>query len=506
MTIALLALLACRGPLPAGDATRPDIILVSIDSLRADHLGAWGYSRPTSPFLDRLAASGTRFADARSSSPWTLPSHWTMLTGLLPWHHGVIEDTLRLAEGVPTLTEALRDAGYATGGFTSAVYVGRTYGFERGFQRFDDHGITEADNLTHPVRVDAQVDAALTWARSTPIGAPMFLFLHVYDVHYPYTCPSPWNSRFDRAGTEAEARYRTYAWYAEHPLPAGRLAHLTAEQDECIAWVDHELERLHDAWTDSGRRAVFVVTADHGEELGERGSWGHAHTLHPEQLHVPLIVAGDGIPAAVRQERVGTPDLAATIAARTGLPAWRGDGVDLLGAVPERAFGGETARFDSARLSWEYGDWRLDWDLARGHTSLYNHAVDPDERVDVAAREPGRVAAMRASLEVAIDDGGWSLAPGARVNLVGPGAIWRSDTTDPTPTSELRAEETTVRFGLWPMDASLDVSGGPRLQGAADPNAQQATAPVRRSAPSRAHPINPPATLKAQLEALGYAQ
>jgi arylsulfatase A-like enzyme len=501
--VSLLFLLACGARLPAGDATRPDIVLVSIDSLRADHLGAWGYARPTSPFLDRLAREGTQFTDARSASPWTLPSHWTMLTGRWPWEHGVVEDTLTLRDGVPTLPEALSAAGYATGAFVSTVYVSRAFGFDRGFQRFEDHGISTANNLAHAVRADTQVDQARAWAQEAGAGKPLFLFLHLYDVHYPYACPPPWDSRFDRPGRPGEDRYRTYAWYKEHPLGPARLAHQVAQYDECIAWTDSQLERLHDAWQKSGRKAVFAVTADHGEELGERGSWGHAHTLHPEQLHVPLLLWGDGIPVAKRTERAGTIDLAATLAGVAGLPAWSGPGVDLRRPVPERPFGGETARFASARLSWEDGPWRLDADLAGGEVALYDHRSDPSERSDVSAAEPQRAEQLRSAMIQAVDPGGWTLAAGARARMDGKGAAWSAEGM---LGNDLEGPRT---FGAWPPDAPWSVRAGEttlRLDGAADPKAQASTAPLRRTTPGAARPVQVESEVREALEALGYVQ
>ncbi|MFT4979871.1 MAG: arylsulfatase A-like enzyme, partial [Myxococcota bacterium] len=127
--------------LPPGDPDRPDIIFVSIDTLRADHLSSYGHSRETSPFLDRLAAEGVRFSQARSASPWTLPAHTTMLTGQLPSTHRVVDDNLSLADSVPVLPALLQEAGYNTGGFVSTLYVSRKFGFERGFDAFNDFGI-----------------------------------------------------------------------------------------------------------------------------------------------------------------------------------------------------------------------------------------------------------------------------------------------------------------------------------------------------------------------------
>ena len=213
----ILVLAGC-GPLPDGDPARPDIVLVSIDSLRADHLSGYGYDRRTTPNLDALAETGLRFTDARSASPWTLPSHMTMFTGLWPLQHQVIEDDLALAPSVPVIAEALQKAGYATAGFASTIYVGGQYGFSRGFDSYQDYDLTESVNLAHSVRVNRVVDDALAWMKGNAAGKPVFLFVHIYDVHYPYLAPEPWDAKFDYAGPVEELKYRSYQWFKKHPL------------------------------------------------------------------------------------------------------------------------------------------------------------------------------------------------------------------------------------------------------------------------------------------------
>ena len=193
-------LLACTAPptVPPG-SDRPDIVLVSIDTLRADHLRSYGYARDTSPTIDALAARGALFLDARSPAPWTLPAHATMLTGLLPANHEVIEDGLGLADDTPRLASVLGAAGYRTGAFVTALFVSRTYGFDRGFERFEDFDIrTMKENLTKETDAGDVVDAALAWWSTVPAGEPVFLFLHFYDVHYDYDPPGPYGSIFDR--------------------------------------------------------------------------------------------------------------------------------------------------------------------------------------------------------------------------------------------------------------------------------------------------------------------
>lgn len=421
----MIWLLACTSPMPAGDPARPDIILVSIDSLRADHLGSYGNARQPSPFLDSLAAQGTRYTHAKASSPWTLPSHVTMLSGVWPTEHGVIEDTLAIPPDLPWVPAHLKAAGWATGGFVSTVYVSKLYGFDRGFDHFEDFGITEADNLEHPVRAERVVDEALAWGREQA-GKPAFLFLHLYDVHYPYLPPEPYNTRFDKAGTRKSTAYKKYDYYLKNTLGQQRLEHLTAQYDECIAYVDDQLTRLAAGWT---RPVRFVITADHGEELGERGSWGHAHTLYPEVLDVPLIVTGSG--PAVDDTQTGTIDVAAKIAALAGIPWTPRD--------PAHPFVMETSRFDTARIGILDGGRRLDIDLRHDRRELF---ADPAERTVVATEAPELEARL------------WAAMP-ERFTAAGP------VTTDGFPYQAGKLGPVVAgRFGVYPADAT--VSGATR--------------------------------------------
>ena len=364
---------ACTSSIPPGDVQKPDVILVSIDTLRADHLSCYGYERKTSPFLDRLAKNGTQFMDARSPSPWTLPTHTTMMTGLHPHQHGVVDDSVERDSDTIMLAQVMNNSGYETAGVVSSLYVSSIFGFEQGFDFFEDFSLhTERANLSGRVSASEVVDRAIAWWKKREPGKPVFLFLHFYDAHYAYEPPAPYNSMFDRPSQKGDPRYRNYFHFKKNPPNEADFQHLVAQYDESIRYIDDQLLRLHDAL--DGRSIRWVVTSDHGEEFGERGSWGHAHTLYHEQLHVPLIISGTGIPVQTIEERVGTQDIMPTVTSwseqNLQIPT---DGLNILGsAIPKRVFVAETSRFRSCRLSVAAQDYRLEWDLRSRSLELFS--------------------------------------------------------------------------------------------------------------------------------------
>ena len=486
----LLLLTACGEPtitLPPGGA-RPDVILISIDTLRADHVGAYGYERPTTPTLDALAARGARFAEARSPSPWTLPTHTTLLTGRLPLEHGVVDDGARLADGAPTLQSALGAAGWVTGGVVSSLFVSARYGFDRGFAYFEDFGIhDEKQNLKGEVIAEELVTTSLNFVAQHP-NQPVFLFLHLYDVHYPYTAPSPYDTMFDRAPQKGDARYKSYAHSLKRPISDAQMAHQIAQYDEELRYVDDQLGRLFAAFAAAGRSPIIAVTADHGEELGERGGWGHAHTLHPEQLHVPWILAGPGVPVTVVNTPVGTHDIATTLAALVGVEFVSSGTNALAPNLPERPMMADSSRFDTNLLGLSLGGLRLDWDLSTDNKRLY---VDAAERHEAAASRPDDVARLMSALTAQL---------GAPVELT------EGRLTSPAALigAEGRLTQPVVgpaRLAVVPPDAPLrhDPAGALRL------SALPEGGPLRMSGPA-AGEVALSDEERRRLEALGYVQ
>lgn len=452
-------------PLPIGDPGRPDVILISVDTLRADHVGAYGYSRDTTPRLDARAA--VRFDQAWSVSPWTLPSHATMLSGTLPARHGAVEGDRHIAADVPWLPEAFQTAGYTTIGVVSTLFVSDRYGFERGFDQFVDYDIPdEATNLQHVASIDQVLADALAKAGQAPAGAPMFLFLHTYDAHYAYKPPAPWDTKFDRAPEPGDAKYKNYKYYLDHPVAPAQLDHQIAQYDEAIAHIDDSLGKFLDGWERAGRKAIIVFTSDHGEEFGERGSWGHGHTLYPEVLHVPWLIGGPGLTPMVIPGRVGLEDLAPTVAGLLQVPFPATDGVDrspeLRGERVEPHPTGvyaETSRFDTLRLRWHEPPYDLYADLRAGTLGLCDLSTDPGCKTNVVAEHVETAVAMEQAMYKHL---GSPWLTTASDTLTSDGVFVVYGFRKP---GQLVADAGTP-FALYPLDAELHVK---RIEGTAGP-------------------------------------
>jgi arylsulfatase A-like enzyme len=437
---------------------RPDIVLLSVDTLRPDHLGAWGYARDTSPFFDELAGRGTRFANAWAPSPWTLPSHATMLTGLFPHHHGAERSELTIDRRAPLLAEMLLAAGYATCGVVTSIFVSDKYGFGRGFEHFDDFGILAGTRDTKEAPDAAEVfDRGLRWAQEQPQDTPLFLFVHVYDVHYPYAAPSPWDERYDRPSRPDELGYENYFYYLRHPLSDEEMEHQRDQYDEEIAYVDAMFHDFVDRWTAARPRTLFVMVSDHGEELGDRGSWGHAHTLGPEQLHVPWIMVGPSVRAQVVSQRVGLEDLPATLASMAGVSFPAGDGIDRSTQLQQGTIVGEDAvaarlattyRFKTIKHRWHDPPYDLVVDLARLQAALFDLEQDPEGLHDVLAEHELRARRMMQEMFEWLGQP-WEVRRDGHLQTDG---VFVVDGVRQNQEIDLKAGS---RFALFPLDATV---------------------------------------------------
>lgn len=267
---------------------RPDIILISIDTLRADHLPLYGYDRDTSPHLRTLAKDGVVVADAVSHAPWTLPTHVAMFTGRLPFEHGVtgLENVLSLS--IPTLGEVVKNEGYATGAIVANHLLSPVFGYSRGFDWYVERLDAPADRI---------INEAVQRLRTTP--SPRLVFVHLYDPHFPYDPPADLRGRFGRKDDGLdEWATRSFFDFAEaaRGFDEERVADVIGRYDEEILAADRAVGVLLGALRSEGAydQAWIIVTSDHGEEFADHGLWGHSVTLYEEMLRVPLLIKPPG--------------------------------------------------------------------------------------------------------------------------------------------------------------------------------------------------------------------
>lgn len=311
----------------------PNIILVSIDTLRADHLSCYGYERHTSPILDSLASRGALFELCQAQAPWTLPSHATMFTGLTVRNHGTTlsgGNEKKLDPSLASLPVLLHDNGYRTAGFVNVRFLTEPFGFNTGF----DHFVFDSENGW---MAEYTVNSAVNWLReeldSQEEGEdiPLFMFIHLWDVHSPYNPPVPFANYFTDLTRETSCEWAMGE--GDEVLNPEDKDFFIARYDGSISYVDHELGRLFSELRTLGisDNTLIIITADHGEEFFEHGGVSHGRTLFQEQLHVPLIIAGPGIAAGERRDiPCGLFDLFPTIVGQTDLAIPDSlDGIDL---------------------------------------------------------------------------------------------------------------------------------------------------------------------------------
>lgn len=394
--IGLAVCLSAPGsPVSGFDQNRPNILLITIDTLRADRLGAYGHKPAATPALDRLAAGGVRFADATAQAPLTLASHAALLTGRLPGAFGIRTNGVgQLPPGTPTLARRLRTAGYATSAIVASAVLDRRFGLSQGFNDYDDRlpmsGRETLSTAELQRRAPVVTAAAQQWL--TGRAGPWFLWVHYYDPHQPYEADPSCLARTSGRPYDAE-----------------------------IACVDTAVGRLLDGIDRAN--TVIVATADHGEALGEHGEPDHGFFLYDATLRVPLIIAAPGIPARVVTAQARGIDVAPTLAELAGVPATAvtpDTGVSLVSLMrgterlddpisvaeswyPRLHFGWSELR--SARV----GEWKY---VAAPTPELYDLRVDPGETKNVARDRAAVASRLAAELDrVKAPDAAPSQAP-----------------------------------------------------------------------------------------------
>jgi len=425
--------LAKLPPAPAGS---PNVLVIVVDALRADHLSTYGYSRATSPHLDELARSGVLFENAYSASSWTPPSHASLLTGRHVFEHGAEEHPLD--SRLPTIAEALARNGYRTGAFSAnTFYFCRRGGFGRGFAVFDDdfysvgesawrtlygrlfelHVLRRLGREQAPARRPAaDVNRSLlSWLARTP-EAPFFAFLNYYDVHDPYL-PSPGFAGKFTGKQHAEAVLNWVLQRRAPKLTASQLQDEIGAYDESIVYVDAQIAELRRELDRRGllKNTILIITADHGEQFGEHGAYLHRNSLYREEIHVPLIFSwpdhlpGRGLRIAPAVSNVHlAPTILDLIRAgdKAGFPGpslaqlWRSGNAPAQWPMPLSEMGEFFAAAppsparDGSLKSLVSGDWHY---VVRedGNTDLFNLRQDPKELSDLAETDEGKLLCQR---------------------------------------------------------------------------------------------------------------
>ena len=361
-----------------------NVLLISIDTLRADHVGAYGYAAARTPTLDALAQRGLRFANASTVTPLTLPAHTSLLTGTFPAFHGVRDNgQFYVDESQITLAEVLKEKGYRTGGFVGAFVLDRRWGIAQGFDTyFDDFDLSKyelaagIDAAQRPA--NEVVDKSIAWINQST-GQPFFAWVHLYDPHAPYAAPPEFAARFPAT---AEGAY-----------------------DAEIAFTDSQIGRLLDALGDRRDNTIVIAVGDHGEALGQHGEQQHGFFVYDAVTQVPLMIAGPRVPVAAQNDQVRIVDVMPTVLELLGIqvprvvqgtslvPLTRGKRPDLLALAetwyPRYHYGwSELTAVRDGRYKF----------ISAPRRELYDLQTDPSEQNNLAEANPQRADALDRAL------------------------------------------------------------------------------------------------------------
>jgi len=400
--VAMLAGAGCSNdvPVPTG---APNVLLISVDSLRRDHVGTYGYPLPTTPTIDRLAAEGVIFRHAVSTTSWTLAAHAALLTGVHDARHGATVPAAILSESIPTLAEAFRAAGYRTVGLYSGPFLHPHFGLARGFEEYIDctsYGLEDATNPAHP-RVHASSHKDVTNPRLAESFArvvartdtrPFFFFVHMWDVHYDLVPPPPYDRMFssDPSPPDVDRDFRHDRAFVPG-MDERSYRQVIALYDGEIRFTDETIEKMLGQLRASGLLddTIVVVTSDHGEEFLEHGGKGHRNSLFDEVLAVPLVFwSPTRLRPGVVETAASLVDVAPTLAGLAKLPDLEGiDGralFDIHGApVTDARIAISELRASVRRpklvAAQRYPD-KVIRDVKTGAESYYDLAEDPRER------------------------------------------------------------------------------------------------------------------------------
>ncbi len=426
---AALAILAALVLAPSGCASKKtaykrkgyNVILISLDTLRADRLGCYGYPLPVSPNIDRFALRSVVFENSFSNATWTLPSHMSLMTSQYPFQHRVVDENTRLSNAKTTLAQVLRKQGYATAAFTAGYMVSAVFGFDRGFDIYKEDYNAKQENVGQGWRLEHASRSLAFWLNENA-DKKFFVFLHGYDTHEPFIAHEylkefepEYDGRLDFLNNHAAFRghpdYPKYKDMAGGELPTINrfysdiinakkidmreqdIRHIRALYDNEVRYVDHSFGKLIELLEqkDLMKNTVILVWSDHGEELLERGAIQHGGSVFEELIRVPLIIyLPEYKTPARRTDLVQSLDIAPTL-------------LDILDLEPVKDFQGfsffsknapadryavvQQKRYDAIRSSTH----KLMIDSKTDSVQLYDLKADPGETADVGPKNPSLV-------------------------------------------------------------------------------------------------------------------
>ncbi len=420
LALALVAplLLTCMS---SHELDHPNVILIVIDALRPDHLGCYGYGRPTSPNIDSLARESIVFDNAVAAAPWTKTSFSSFLTGLYPFQHGVVDWEAVMPESIVTLAEMLQASGYRTMAIVNMLGITGRFKVLSGFDQVSEAAKYKRDAEKTTSDAIDMINAATE---------PFFLMIHYFDTHWPYRPPVKYIDLVTGGASHVLVVKQQARRSDFHKPPDEVVEKDVAYYDACIRFVDHELSRLLDYLDKAGLRenSVIIITADHGEAFWEHGFGSHGHSVYDEEIRVPLIFSNPvEFPKGRRiEDQVSLVDLTPTIAALTHLDdKHHREGRNLVRLVegkrdavppdrllpPEYDLSESTLKKSPDSKGIRSLGWKIMIEPSTGIIRLYNLKDDPAETVNLWGRESEMGDSLLALLQrvPGISVGGWRL-------------------------------------------------------------------------------------------------
>jgi arylsulfatase A-like enzyme len=426
VVLALLGTLACSAEPAPPDG--PNVVLITLESLRTDHVGAYGgVSRsrpevPLTPAIDAFAREATLYEDAHSVTSWTLPSHASLFTGLYPSAHQTDGPIDRLDDSYPTLAEALAERGYQTAGVVSGPYLRRTHNLQQGFQLYDDSISSLTNVLAHSDVTNPRMEEALRRfiEEERDPGRPFLLFAYFWDPHFDFIPPAPYDQMFvgpDCEPIDVTDFDRNPTVHAD--MAPGQLAYVLSQYAGEVRWTDEHLGRFFQLLADRGlwEDSLVILTADHGEEFFDHGAKGHKNNVYAETVRVPLIIKYPKQKSGRREARlVSLVDIVPTVLDVTGTtasfpvdgaslqappgPSGRSIYHELLSVWYYRGPDGNTFPRGRRWYGVRQDDHKLVWSESAsggedGSYELFDVREDPGERTDLSAQRPERKRALK---------------------------------------------------------------------------------------------------------------